>query len=53
MNKTTDKQAASPEQLRARQERRRSNAAGLHGDRRTKRLRTRSTQKRAALTEWR
>ncbi len=33
------------------QERRRSGAAGKHGDRRLKRLRTRSALKRAALRE--
>ena len=35
------------------QERRRSNASGSHGDRRTKRNRTRAAQKRAALSEYR
>ena len=35
------------------QDRRRSNAAGSHGDRRTKRLKTRAARKRAALKEWR
>lgn len=34
------------------QDRRRSNAAGAHGDRRTKRLRTRAARKAAALKEW-
>jgi hypothetical protein len=33
------------------QERRRSGAAGKHGDRRTKRLRTRSARNRAAIKE--
>lgn len=36
---------------RAVQERRRSNAAGRHADRRTRRNRTRSAQKRRAITE--
>ncbi len=35
-----------------RQELRRSGAAGSHGDRRTKRVRTRANQKRAALREY-
>lgn len=39
------------ERVLAVQERRRSGAAGKHGDRRTKRLRTRSAQKRAAIRE--
>jgi hypothetical protein len=34
------------------QGRRRSNAAGSHGDRRTKRLRTRSAVRVAALRDW-
>ena len=40
-------------QLRARQERKRSGAAGVHQDRRTKRQRTRAARKQAALREWR
>lgn len=32
--------------------RRQSGAAGQHGDRRTKRIRTRGASKRAALREW-
>lgn len=47
-----NKHKATPEQMRARQERRRSNAAGLH-DNRPKRQRTRAARKRAALAEWR
>ena len=31
---------------------RRSHAAGKHGDRRTKRVRTRAAKKRAALRDW-
>lgn len=31
---------------------RRSGAAGAHGDRRTKRVRTRAARKAAALKEW-
>lgn len=31
---------------------RRSGAAGTHGDRRTKRLRTRAARKAAAVKEW-
>ncbi len=31
---------------------RRSGAAGTHGDRRTKRLRTRAARKAAAVREW-
>jgi hypothetical protein len=40
------------EQVQAMQELRRSGAAGRHGDRRTKRTRTRATAKRAALRGW-
>ena len=40
------------EQIRATQERRRSGAAGTHADRRTKRNRTRSANKRTALKDW-
>lgn len=43
--------AASPEQLRARQERRRSSAAGKHADKRTRRQRTRAAAKDRALRE--
>lgn len=42
-----------PANVRARLELRRSGAAGKHGDRRTKRLRDRSSQKRAAISEQR
>ena len=41
------------ERTRARQERKRSGAAGTHADRRTKRLRTRAARKHAALAEYR
>lgn len=41
--------AAAPEQLRARLERRRSGAAGKHADRRTRRNRDRSAQRRNAI----
>lgn len=44
--------AMHPEQVRRMQELRRSGAAGIHGDRRTKRNRTRAAQKRSALKEW-
>ena len=46
-------QKANPERIRARQELRRSGAAGKHQDRRTKRQRTRAARKDAALREWR
>lgn len=42
-----------PVHVRARLELRRSGAAGKHGDRRTKRLRDRSSQKRFAISEQR
>jgi hypothetical protein len=41
----------TPEQLRATQELRSSGAAGKHGDRRTKRNRTRSAQRRSAIRD--
>lgn len=44
--------AMHPEQVRRMQELRRSGAAGTHGDRRTKRNRTRSARKASALKEW-
>jgi len=44
-------QKASPEQVRARQDRRRSNAAGKHLDKRTKRQRTRAAAKSRAIRE--
>lgn len=43
--------ALSSEAVRQRQEHRRSNAAGKHLDRRTKRTRTRATAKRAAIAD--
>lgn len=46
MNHKTDAQ------IRATQELRRSGASGKHGDRRTKRLRTRAAQKRANIKEY-
>lgn len=49
MNTKTD----VPAQVRARLELRRSGAAGKHGDRRTKRMRDRSSQKRFAIGEQR
>jgi len=42
-----------PASVKARLELRRSGAAGKHGDRRTKRLRDRSSQKRFAIGEQR
>ena len=39
-------------QVRATENLRRSGAAGKHGDRRTKRLKTRAAQKRAHLKEY-
>lgn len=39
------------ERVRRTQERRRSGAAGKHGDRRTKRLRSRSARKQHAIKE--
>jgi hypothetical protein len=40
-----------PERVRADVDRRRSGAAGTHGDRRTKRLRDRSSKKRKAIED--
>ncbi|HEY6019454.1 MAG TPA: hypothetical protein VIY48_06015 [Candidatus Paceibacterota bacterium] len=40
-----------PERVRADVNRRRSGAAGKHGDRRTKRNRDRSSQRRRAISE--
>jgi len=51
VNYVTDPQEARFERLRARQERRRSGAAGPHGDRRARRVRTRSAANRAAVAE--
>lgn len=42
---------ANPELARAMQEKRRSNAAGTHADRRTRRNRSRSAQKQRAIKE--
>jgi len=42
---------ALPERVRADVDRRRSGAAGKHGDRRTKRNRDRSTRNRKAIQE--
>ena len=41
----------TPERVRATQDLRKSNAAGTHGDKRTKRLRTRSAITRKALRD--
>jgi hypothetical protein len=43
---------ASREQVLARQERRRSNAAGTHRDRRDRRVRTRANAKARAMREY-
>lgn len=43
--------ALPPEVMRQRRELRRSGAAGIHGDRRTKRNRTRSARNRSAINE--
>ena len=42
---------ANPEMARAMHQRRTSNAAGTHGDRRTKRLRDRGARRRAAIRD--
>lgn len=42
---------ANPQRVRADQERRRSNAAGKHHDKRTKRNRSRSAQRSNAIKE--
>lgn len=47
----TDRHEARFEHVRSVQERRRSGAAGPHGDRRTKRVRTRGAARRAAIAE--
>jgi|PlaIllAssembly_1097288.scaffolds.fasta_scaffold04487_3 hypothetical protein len=49
---TTKKAPTLDPRLVAAIARRQSGAAGQHGDRRSKRLRTRSAQKRAALKDW-
>jgi len=46
------KGTANPAYAAGMREIRRSGAAGTHGDRRTKRLRTRANVKRAALRDW-
>jgi len=53
MNHKQDRRihAATPEQIRARQELRRGNAAAKH-DSRAKRQRTRAAAKAAAVREW-
>lgn len=51
MSKTATREL--PADVRARLDLRSSGAAGKHGDRRTRRLRTRDSQKRAALRDWR
>ena len=45
--------AAPKERIQARQELRRSNAAGKHQDKRDKRARTRGAAKQRALRDWR
>lgn len=47
----TDRHEARFERVQRVQERRRSGAAGPHGDRRTKRVRTRGAARRAAIQE--
>lgn len=49
-SKSTGANTARTERV---QELRRSGAAGKHGDRRAKRLKTRDSQKRAAFSEYR
>lgn len=44
--------AENPDLARAMAEKRRSNAAGKHGDRRTKRIRTRGAQRARAIREF-
>lgn len=44
---------ANPAMAAAMRDLRRSNAAGTHADRRTKRQRSRNAAKRAAIAEWR
>lgn len=43
---------ANPARAQAMVEKRRSNAAGKHADKRTKRVRTRSAAKARAMKEW-
>lgn len=42
----------NPEYIQAMREKRRSNAAGLHQDKRFKRRRTRSTQRKTAIKDY-
>lgn len=49
--KTKHSPTANPEMARAMRQRRSSNAAGTHGDRRTKRLRDRGARRRAAIRD--
>lgn len=42
----------NPEYIQAMREKRRSNAAGLHQDKRFKRKRTRSTQRKTAIKDY-
>lgn len=51
-NKTNKPAAMTSAQIAAVQDRRRSGAAGTHGDRRLKRQKTRAAQRRAALSGW-
>jgi len=51
-NKGAHRAESNPARAQAAHERRRSNAAGTHGDRRLKRLRSRSAARSAALREW-
>lgn len=53
MSKGKGSTAMTAEQVRVIQGRRGSGASGTHGDRRTKRLRTRASQKKAAVSEYR
>lgn len=50
-NRTMNKNG-NPKRVAHVQDLRRSGAAGTHADRRTKRLKTRAAQKRAATREW-
>lgn len=51
MAKQKHRPTANPEYIAAMRELRRSNAAGTHGDRRTKRNRNREAQKRNAIRD--
>lgn len=48
----TSYKTANPEYAKAIAELRRSSAAGTHGDKRSKRARTRSAQRSRALADW-